>query len=268
MIVEWVECLVNSGHHFKNCALVIFLTLSKFQLLPFEKNLCPLQLYTTKERPHPEKSNNNITVLDLIGSFQNLETSFSKDPSVKFTFGKSSQLGMNSTVKEWKLNIDGGGMNGLCWRYDYYLPDVLCRDLSDFKNRKYFVPGNHSCHWFIHEAMSGFQITITQVLRCKFIEGWRKHVPGFCRQYISNPTESKWMQICPKMAHTIKITFNDLENFNENFKNLKNSKGAQYDFNNILLSKNTSQKESLKCSKNSKIGSIDVERSVMDFNFC
>ncbi|RHZ84549.1 hypothetical protein Glove_79g6 [Diversispora epigaea] len=91
-------------------------------------------------------------------------------------------------------------------------------------------------------AMSGFRVTITQVLRCKTTDGWRRHILN---------TGSKLIQQCSKMAHAFEITFNSLENFNKNFENLRK---CSHDCLNVTFEKNTLPTED---TKNSNIDNIE-----------
>ncbi|RHZ84645.1 hypothetical protein Glove_78g52 [Diversispora epigaea] len=95
--------------------------------------------------------------------------------------------------------------------------------------------------------MSGFHITINQVICCKITDGWRKIKPN---------TKSKLMQLCPKMSHTIKITFNSLKSFNEDFENLMKSKESHNDLINVTFEKKTSPQI------DPNVGNINFERSV------
>ncbi|RHZ81916.1 hypothetical protein Glove_116g34 [Diversispora epigaea] len=199
--------------------------------------------------PIQNKSVSNKTLytvkkIEIRESIQGVDASINKDPGINISFEKTYQHGLNYTAKEWKLNIDDGSETGLGWRYQY-LADGLCKDFNDGRN---FAPGNHFCHWLTFEAMSGFHITITQVLRCKITKGWRKHKLN---------TGSKLIQQYPKMAHTFKITFNSLENFNENFENLRNYEESR-DRLNVTFAKNALSTEN---TKNSNIEDTSIERS-------
>ncbi|RHZ84665.1 hypothetical protein Glove_78g167 [Diversispora epigaea] len=99
--------------------------------------------------------------------------------------------------------------------------------------------------------MSGFNITIIQVICCKITDGWRKLKPN---------TKSNLMKLCPKMSHTLEITFNSLENFNENFENLIKFKECHEDLINVTLEKNASPQ--IEDPKNSSLGETNIGRSI------
>ncbi|CAG8594590.1 4066_t:CDS:2, partial [Diversispora eburnea] len=182
---------------------------------------------------------------ELLESIRSIDASINKNPGVKIGYDKKYQHVSSFTTKEWKLNVDGSGKSRLGWKY-HYLDNRLCKDFNDRRN---FVPGNHSCHWLTFEAMSGFHVTITQVLRCEITNSWHKHKLN---------TGSKLIQQCPRIAHTFKITFKSLENFNENFENLRNCEEFN-DCLNVTFSKNVLPKEN---TIKSDINDINIERSV------
>ncbi|RHZ85378.1 hypothetical protein Glove_66g48 [Diversispora epigaea] len=91
---------------------------------------------------------------------------------------------------------------------------------KNFNHRRSYAFGNHICHWITLEAMSGFRISITQ------------------------------------MAHTLELSFNSLENFNENFENLMLSEEFHKGF--INVNKAFPQIEVI---KNFSSGNIEIKRS-------
>ncbi|RHZ45725.1 hypothetical protein Glove_658g29 [Diversispora epigaea] len=201
-----------------------FLDSVEIWAIPIESGSMPNKpLYKVKDGPWPQQ--------------------FSKDGYISEVLEQS----FNPTT-EWKLIVDGCGITGLGWRYQYSAN-------SPFKNlddRRRFAPGEHSCKWRTFEAMSGFRITITQVLRCEITDCWYNPIKR---------SKSKLKKLCPKIAHTLEISFNSLENFNENFENLKNSEKLHGgDFLNVTFSKNVSPQ--IENSKNSNIGNIEIKRSL------
>ncbi|RHZ83844.1 hypothetical protein Glove_87g84 [Diversispora epigaea] len=223
-----------------------FLDSVEIWVIPIQNEFIPNKpLYTVKNGPWPQQSNKDVNFLELFESIKSAGASINKDPGINIGFDKKYQHGLNYTAKEWKLNVDGGGSEtGLGWVY-CYLADKVSKNFNDRRN---FAPGNHICHWLTFEAMSGFHVTITQVLRCETNDNWRR--------FILNKG-TKLIQQCPKMAHTFKITFNSLEKFNENFENLRNCKES-HDRLNITFAKNILPTEP---TKKSDIKDINIERS-------
>ncbi|CAG8675860.1 7153_t:CDS:2, partial [Funneliformis caledonium] len=84
------------------------------------------------------------------------------------------------------------------------VPKSQCRQ----KVVTYYVPECHSAKWHIKKNMSGFRITITQVLRYKIINSFKL--------FLSKPKLIK----CPVITHVLEISFNKLEDFNANFAKL------------------------------------------------
>ncbi|RHZ45740.1 hypothetical protein Glove_658g31 [Diversispora epigaea] len=175
------------------------------------------------------------------------QLNFSKDIGMSEVLEQS----FKSTTTEWELITDGCGVTGLGWRYQY----TANSPFKDLNRRRNFAPGKHSCHWITLEAMTGFRVTITQVLCCKITNGWHKYNPI---------TRSKLKKLCPKIAHTLEISFNSLENFNENFANLKSSENSgklHGDFLNVTFS----PQPQIENSKNYNIGNIEIKRAFKKF---
>ncbi|RHZ54988.1 hypothetical protein Glove_421g121 [Diversispora epigaea] len=207
-------------------------------------------LYILKGSPKPWNLNKDIGISEVLEDNHDFGASISRDLGVNFKRGKRNEQCFTSATTEWELIADGCGVTGLGWRYRYISNSPFkCLD-----RRRNFVPGEHSCHWLTLKEMSGFRITITQVLRCKITSGWRKYNPI---------TRSKLKNLCPKMAHTFEISFNSLKNFNENLVDLKNSEEFQEGRLNVTLSKNSLSR--MRNSKNSDIGNIKIKRSFEKF---
>ncbi|RHZ45741.1 hypothetical protein Glove_658g30 [Diversispora epigaea] len=207
-------------------------------------------LYTLKSIPNPSNFNKEISMSEVREYNHGIGASISRDLGVNFNYGKRNEQSSTSTTTEWKLTVDGCGVTGLGWRHQY----AANSPFKDLDSRRNFAPGRHSCHWNISEAMSGFRIIITQLLCCKITNGWRKYNPI---------TKSKLKKLCPKMAHTFEISFNSLENFDENFANLKNSEEYHEDLLNVTLAKNSLPQ--IENSKNYNIGNIKIQRSFKKF---
>ncbi|RHZ45736.1 hypothetical protein Glove_658g3 [Diversispora epigaea] len=203
-------------------------------------------LYILKDKDPPNLNKDiDITKTKVHENNHGIESSIS---GINVDCGIRNKQYFTSTTKEWELLDDGCGKNVLGWRYQY-IANSLFKDLN---HRRNFAPGEHYCH-ITSEVMSGFRITITQVLRCEITEGWRKYKLN---------TRSKLKKLCPKMAHTLEISFNSLENFDENFANLKNSENSEKlrgDFLNVTFAKNATPQ--IEDSKNFHIGNIEIRRS-------
>ncbi|RHZ45739.1 hypothetical protein Glove_658g7 [Diversispora epigaea] len=195
--------------------------------------------------PWPQQLNRGILVSKVRENNYNIEAAFSKDSGVTTSYGRKNEEGLNFTTDEWKLTVNSS-RTGLSWRYNYF-DYSLCKNLND--RRSFAPPGGHSCHWIM---MDGFHIIISQVLRCTITNSWRK---------LKLNTGSKLIQLCPKMSHTLKITFKSLENFNEGFEKFGTSKKNLQDLLNVTLEKGA--KPQMDNPKNLSIGNINIERSVL-----
>ncbi|RIA96767.1 hypothetical protein C1645_754227 [Glomus cerebriforme] len=158
----------------------------------------------------------------------------------KFGVQVKQANGTVTTTDEWELQLKSSSITGYSWSYK--------KETNKPKPR--FVPGLHECKGsIVSEKMNGFHITITQVLHF--------NLKIFSKSRFKTP---KFMK-CPKIAHTLKITFNEIENFNEKF--------AALDYQHKVI-------ESLKFDVNDKnqrnkptktnSGIINIERSVVNQN--
>ncbi|CAG8594746.1 7820_t:CDS:2 [Dentiscutata erythropus] len=148
---------------------------------------------------------------------------------IKGNYGVKNANSAKTMTYEWKVEREGSNKTGVCWTY---------RPVKNIYEREY-VPGDHSGQWYTLNTMRGFKITITQILRCEFRgRGWGK----------SNK-KVKLIKLCPKMAHTLEITFNSIDNFNENFAKLKRD---YFEHENLIATLNASNmhniENTLKCS--------------------
>jgi len=160
----------------------------------------------------PRQENQEIKLLG--GHENNFE--FSKG----FKFGRKEAHNTEYITKKWDLVSRSENGGGTYWEWTY-IEDKF----NDKRGNKRleFAPREHGIKWKIFEdsgncgdfaeckdfGMSGFRITIVQVLRFKFT-------------YINNYISRKILLInCPTMSHSLEITFNSLANFNKNFAELR-----------------------------------------------
>ncbi|CAB5381140.1 unnamed protein product [Rhizophagus irregularis] len=145
---------------------------------------------------------------------------------------------------EWELCYKST-IKGDHWLYQY-IDTNLDKVVS---HRENFIPGVHSSQWFIHEGMHGFYITITQVLRCEITRGWRRFLPN---------TKISLQQF-PMMTHNLKVTFNNLNNFNSKLKKLNKTYYYNDDIITIVGNNRTENKfetQNILTLNNEKIGEI------------
>ncbi|RHZ45065.1 hypothetical protein Glove_692g19 [Diversispora epigaea] len=222
-----------------------FLDSVEIWVTPIEdESMSDKPLYKVINGPSPQQFNKDIDISKVHEYNNGINASFNGDPGITLDHSRRNGKEIKSTTKEWELTVGGSCTTGLNWRYQYTAN-------KNFDRRKSFAPGEHSCHWITLETMSGFHITITQVLRCEITDIWQKLKPG---------TKSKLMLICPKLSHTLKITFNSLKNFDENFANLKNSEKFHEGRLKVTVEKNTFPH--IEKPKNSNIGNFNIERKV------
>ncbi|RGB40247.1 hypothetical protein C1646_663973 [Rhizophagus diaphanus] len=99
---------------------------------------------------------------------------------------------------EWKLRIAGTCATGYIWHYELKSDDPKLE----------FRAGSHICGGrIVSEKLCGFRVRVTEILRFKFTS------------YIPKPSRYRFMK-CPKIAHVLEMTFNDLKDFNKKFATL------------------------------------------------
>ncbi|CAG8545627.1 16438_t:CDS:2 [Rhizophagus irregularis] len=134
---------------------------------------------------------------------------------------------------EWKLRIAGTCATGYIWHYE----------LKSDNPKLEFRPGSHICGGrIVSENLCGFRVTVTEILRFKFTS------------YIPKPSRYRFMK-CPKIAHVLEMTFNDLKDFNKKFATLGCHTG-DVDEGTFLVSDTSHNKTTTTNS-----GIVDFERS-------
>ncbi|RHZ88802.1 hypothetical protein Glove_21g166 [Diversispora epigaea] len=196
-----------------------FLDSVEIWITPIEDESMPNNsLYKVEDGPKPSNFNKEIEVLENNHDF---EASIGSGVFFQYNKSKRNERALKFTT-EWELLTDCSSKTGLGWKYQYFANSLF----KDRNCRRSFAPGEHSCEWLTFEAMSGFRITITQVLSYKIIDGWQKY---------NLDIKSKLMQLSPKMAHILEISFNSLKNFNKDFENLRKSENFHEDLLNYNL---------------------------------
>ncbi|CAI2180726.1 4376_t:CDS:2, partial [Funneliformis geosporum] len=164
---------------------------------------------------YPLQLNREIDILKGYESQNGVE--LGKEP--KLTFGVKNATNTKHTSKEWEFNYSYGHVTGDSWLHRY-ADDKLDKDGS---RRKFYVPGRHSAKWKHMKDMSGFCITITQVVRYNI--------------NLSKYLKPDYIE-CPVIAHNLEITFKNFEDFNAKFAKLARSEG-NYDIGKCIKLNNT-----------------------------
>ncbi|CAI2164730.1 15562_t:CDS:2 [Funneliformis geosporum] len=160
----------------------------------------PDNTFMLKEGSHPKQPN------------QAFEVSKSHEKNINAQsggagFGVKSIHNTKFSLNKWNL-IYEGPVDGDCWTYEYADNDFD----KNINSRKCYIPDEtHSGEWVIFKDMSEFQVTFTQILCCELTYGWRRFLPH---------TGPELLRFYPKINHSLKVTFKDIKNFNENFASL------------------------------------------------
>ncbi|RGB35370.1 hypothetical protein C1646_785439 [Rhizophagus diaphanus] len=202
-------------------------------------------LFGLKGTSQPGQINRNIDISKGNEKSYSGKAGISKTPGVEITGGYKKSNNIQYSSNEWKLFYKGPNTKGERWLYQYIDNDLD----KDGSHRENFVPGVHSSQWFIYEGMHGFCITITQVLRCEITRGWRRFLPN----------TKTLLQKFPIMAHNLKVTFNDLENFNGKLKNLKKTCYYNSDDIGVIIGSNENENKIVNKPQNIQnlVGKVD-----------
>jgi hypothetical protein len=174
----------------------------KVQVSPLPE--CGSRLFNLTRASKPKQL--NIDVEHLAGNENDyggtVEISHIPKATVSYVHKK------NNTTKyskyKWEFKYVGPDNKGEYWLYKR-------NDKLEIDEEAY-APGVHSGKWFVNEGMHGFYIIITQALRYEIKSGHRKFLPF---------KNSIPLQRFPPLAHNVKITVNDLNDFNGKLKRLK-----------------------------------------------
>ncbi|CAG8439776.1 13763_t:CDS:2 [Funneliformis caledonium] len=183
---------------------------------------------------YPVIENLNVLETGFIISIFNFMSSIKKAHTVK------------STLSKWNVK-KVRDRKGECWSHQHNdnYPD------EDNTNRGGHSPGFHSGHWHMKERMSGFCINISQELHFQY---------KIFRKFRTLPNTKPKLLPCPKMAHNLEISFNDLTNFNEKLANIKKH---YYENDEIKIKVGNNEEEKIEESFQNLDGKIERSKSVL-----
>ncbi|CAG8723656.1 11093_t:CDS:2, partial [Funneliformis caledonium] len=159
-------------------------------------------MFTSMDTPYPQQFNRTV------------EISNDRETSIE---------GEIVTSEEWVVNYSGCHTTGNSWSHRYSANSLDKNGI----HRTSYVPERHSAKWRTKKNMSGFRITITQVLRYKIVH--------FLKVFKPKPE----LIPCPVIAHNLEITFNDFEDFNAKFAKLAKANDGYYDNDDDIKIENT-----------------------------
>ncbi|CAG8746034.1 24686_t:CDS:1, partial [Gigaspora rosea] len=133
--------------------------------------------------------------------------------------------GTRAATRIWDMDMTNCPTKGVQWSYSFNADDLY----KGGDHRKTINLRLHSGSWSTSYRMKGFCVTIIQVLRCEF-----KPMSNF----FSFKVKPAIVKKCPQLVHTLKFSFNDLRNFNEEFAKLTKSLRTEHEEISVILDKN------------------------------
>ncbi|RHZ84043.1 hypothetical protein Glove_86g128 [Diversispora epigaea] len=141
------------------------------------------------------------------GKTRGLSLNISKNPGATAAYNVSNNKGFKVTTNDWHMEPSGCNTTGVLWPYRFTAQELY----KDGENQRNLPSTDiHSGHWYIKDNMKGFSITIKQVLNCK-------NKSNKFNKFSFGSSVIK----CPKVVHTLVITFNNLKEFNRGFAELR-----------------------------------------------
>ncbi|RHZ83981.1 hypothetical protein Glove_86g135 [Diversispora epigaea] len=135
-----------------------------------------------------------------------LNLNIGRDQGANASYITKNNKSIKSTTDDWRMKYTHCPIEGVKWSYCYVGQELG----KAFENQQTLLPKrNNFGDRYFENSVKGFSVTIKQVLNCKIYK------PPF------NFFNKSSIMKCPKMVHTLEITFNDLEKFNEGFADLR-----------------------------------------------
>ncbi|CAG8608451.1 10511_t:CDS:2, partial [Diversispora eburnea] len=139
-----------------------------------------------------------------------LGVNIGKNLGATASYNAKNSKSITSTSDYWHMEYTHCPIEGVRWSYCFAAQDID----KTFKNQRNFPSlRDNFGDWYFENSVKGFSVTIKQVLNCI-----NKPAINFLPFNFFNKLS---VMKCPKMVHTLEITFNDLEKFNEGFAELR-----------------------------------------------
>ncbi|CAG8766921.1 2783_t:CDS:2, partial [Gigaspora margarita] len=205
-VTEFLSKQCSSLHGF----VCYYLDSFEISFSPISQSLNNTSSIIRKINFFPNKQNNSINHSKSRDKEHHLqiEAGYPTNAKGTYSYGMKKSRSTTITLNEWDVDIDYCETNGIQWSYLFTGDDVL--DIG--VHRKCIqTDDSHYGHLYLSSEAKGFCITITQVL------GYKENRNVF-KKLFKRPVLIKQY---PKLVHKLEISFNDIVNFNENFKELE-----------------------------------------------
>ncbi|CAG8439764.1 13761_t:CDS:2 [Funneliformis caledonium] len=223
--------LSNNSQSLKNQGVGYLLHSIKVHISPIPESAfvvvgesLPKQQYPVSEVSNSVEKGFMIAVSNLMGNIKKAHT-------------------IKSTLSKWNVKKVRDG-KGECWSHQH-------NDNYPVEDRGGHYPGFHSGHWHMKESMNGFCINISQELHFQY---------KIFRNFKFLPNTKPKLLPCPKMAHNLEISFNDLTDFN---KKLANIKKHYYENDEIEIIVGNKEEEKIEESFQNLDGKIERSKSIL-----
>ncbi|RHZ83980.1 hypothetical protein Glove_86g132 [Diversispora epigaea] len=163
-------------------------------------------MISLKNQYFPQKHFTSVDHSINHGKTRGLGLNISQNPGATAAYNVSNNKGFKVTTNDWRMEAKTSNTDGVLWPYHFNAQNLY----KDGENQCNLPSTDiHSGHWYIvdNDNMKGFSITIKQVLTCT-IKPNRFNFKSFVIK-------------CPKVVHTLVITFNNLKEFNKEFAELR-----------------------------------------------
>ncbi|KAF0464787.1 sel1 repeat-containing protein: PROVISIONAL [Gigaspora margarita] len=192
--------------------------------IPFKEDV--FGIITEAKAYSPQNNQKNVEI--LLGCEKNAGINMTlgtQNTGIAANYNVTNSHSTRAETDKWSMKIATCPTKGVKWSYHYSINDFdkpfFCREWSN--------KHTHLGYWYTTNKMKGFRVNIMQILCSKF------KPPRF---HLGRKPEI--LKQCPKITHLLEISFNNINDFNENFTKLTETLYTDHDDIVINLEKNKS----------------------------
>ncbi|CAG8731371.1 1979_t:CDS:2 [Gigaspora margarita] len=192
--------------------------------IPFKEDV--FGIITEAKVYNPQNNQKNVEILSGCEKNAGINMTLgTQNTGIAANYNVTNSHSTRAETDKWSMKIATCPTKGVKWSYNYSINDFdkpfFCREWSN--------KHTHSGYWYTTNKMKGFRVNIMQILCIKF------KPPRF---HFGRKPEI--LKQCPKLTHLLEISFNNINNFNENFTKLTEMLYTDHDDIFINLEKNKS----------------------------